>query len=99
MVLRAAMPRDSFILDLWDWDVHFEDGDSLSDDWLVAAAFGSDESLDQCAEELAELFLRMANEYGMDYDQWADPDEFGDRVLDGACQFIGTWRKALRGAA
>jgi hypothetical protein len=93
--LRAAMPLDTIITDLWDWDVHFEDGDHLSDDWLIEAAFGSDDSLDDCADQLEELFHCKVREYDIDYDQYADPDAFDELVTNAARNFIVQWRHQL----
>jgi hypothetical protein len=93
--LRAAMPRDTMITDLWSWGVHFEDGDQLSDDWLVEAAFGSDDSLDDCVDQIVELFHSKVREYDMDYDQHSDPDAFDDLVTSAAHDFIVRWRQRM----
>ena len=42
--LAACMPVNSMMLDLWNWDCHFEN--ELEDDWYFGAAFGNDELLD-----------------------------------------------------
>jgi hypothetical protein len=94
--LRQAMPRDSMILDLWCWDVHLEDGDHLSDDWLIEAAFGDDDSLEWCVEELVELFLRRADEYNMDYNRHEDPGAFTKLVEDASEAFIFQWRLVVQ---
>jgi hypothetical protein len=83
------------INDLRDWDIHVEDGDYLSDDWLREAAFGEADTESECAEELAELFLQKCDEYDMDYDQSSDPDGFAIRVHETAEAFIRQWRARL----
>ena len=61
--LRAYMPLDSMIVTLWDWDVQFED--ELSDNWFLRAALGDDDTTEECAEELADFFLAMVDQYGI----------------------------------
>jgi hypothetical protein len=92
--LRDYMPRDSMIVTLWDWDVHFED--ELSDDWLFRAALGGDDTTEQCAEELADFFLAMADQYGIELG--LDPgseDEAAALVADEATSFVEGWREAI----
>lgn len=92
---RACMPLDSMMLDLWDWDIHFED--DLGDDWLYEAVFGDQASLDASAEQLAEFFLEKVDEYGMDYNQTqSDEDfDFATWVREEAVTFIKHWRENL----
>ena len=68
--LGEFMPLDSIIIDLWDWDIHFES--ELCDDWFLSAAFGHPGALDSCSIDLADFFLEKVDEYGMDYDQHRD---------------------------
>ena len=91
--LRDCMPRDGMILDLWDYDVHFEE--LLEDDWYFAAVFGDPSGVDDCAERLAEFFLEKCNEFDMDYDQQGEEDEFRSRVLAQATQFVLGWRRRV----
>jgi hypothetical protein len=90
---RACMPRDSMMLDLWDWDIHFED--DLGIDWLYEAVFGDQASLDTSAEQLAEFFLEKVDEYDMDYNQTqSDEDfDFAAWVREEALTFIKHWRE------
>ncbi len=81
------------ILDLWDWDIHFED--YLTDDWLFEAAFGEPDTLDWCAQNLKDCFLEKTVEFWMDYNQHEDPVEFENLVKDGASEFIRNWRESL----
>ena len=91
--LRACMPLNSMIIDLWDWDVHFED--YLSDDWYFEAVFGDEAGVDPCSEELAEFFLEKCDEYGIDYNQTDDDPEFEELILTEAKKFIMGWRQAV----
>ena len=91
--LNALIPRDSMIFDLWDWDLHFED--DLGDDWYLAAVFGSEEDVEDCASSLAEYFLENVEKYGMDYDQYGQEDLFAELMQDQAEAFIRRWREAV----
>lgn len=91
--LNICMPRDSLIVDLWDWDIHFER--ELSLDWCLEAAFGGQDSVPSCAEDLADFFLEKVTEYGMDYDQQADTIAFESFVRNESLNFILVWRMAL----
>lgn len=92
--LRAYMPRDSMIVTLWDWDVQFED--ELSDNWFLRAALGDDDTTEECAEELADFFLAMVDQYGIELG--LDPgseDEAAAMVADEATSFVEGWREAI----
>lgn len=91
--LRAAMPCDSMILDLWDWDEHFEE--QLGTDWLYEAAFGVEATLASCASILAEHFLAVVDDRDIDYDQHADNDAFQAMVNERAMAFIRDWRASI----
>jgi hypothetical protein len=91
--LDKCMPRESMMIDLWDWDIHFER--ELSDDWYFETVFGDLDSAQDCADELADLFLEKVDEYEMDYDQHADPDAFESLVHDEAVKFVTAWRQAI----
>ena len=95
-LLRRAMPRDSLIRDLGDWDLHIEDGDLLSDDWIREAAFGGEHSVGWCADELVDVFIEKCDEYDMDYDQPADPEGFKKQVQEAATAFVRQWRLRLK---
>ena len=88
--LNACMPLQSFIVDLWDWDVHFED--DLGEEWYFEAAFGSTESLPHCASELGAFFLEQVERYDLDYNQYEDPEFFTVVVREETQQFIKHWR-------
>lgn len=95
-VLRNAMPRDSMILHLRDWDLHIEDGGLLSDDWIREAAFGGEDSVAWCADELVDVFIEKCNEYDIDYDQHADPEGFRVLIQEAASAFVRQWRSRLK---
>jgi len=88
--LTELMPLDSIIVDLWNWDVHFED--YLDNDWFFEAAFGGIETLNGCAEELADSFLEKVDEFDMDYDQYPEYDIFQSKVREESRKFIAGWR-------
>jgi len=92
--IDEAMPKFSMMVDLWDWDIHFEK--DLSDDWYYEAVFGRQSSVNVLAEELAEYFLEQVDEFAMDYDQDNDPEIFHDLVMTEARQFIVNWRKNIQ---
>ena len=89
--LHECMPKNSIIVDLWDWDVHFEE--YLSDDWYFEAAFGETDTLDVCAEELGDFFLEKVEEYGLDYDQYPDYNGFESWISEKSIEFIRSWRE------
>lgn len=93
MRLNECMPLDSMIVDLWGWDIHFED--MLSDDWYFESVFGTPSSVDSCALELADFFLEKVDEFGMDYNQHEDPLSFETLVKENAIKFITDWRKNI----
>lgn len=87
---NECVPLNSCIVDLWDWDVHFED--YLTDDWYFEAVFGSADTLQTCASELEEFFLEQVNSLDLDYNQHEDQESFRDYVREEAQQFIKNWR-------
>lgn len=92
--LNGCMPLDSKMVDLWDWDIHFED--ALEDDWYFEAVFGEAESAQICAEELAIFFLGKVDEYGIDYNQDAfDSNDFEVFIHDEALKFVTSWRQSV----
>lgn len=91
--INECMPLDSMIVDLWDWDIHFED--YLSDDWYFEAVFGAVSTVDSCAEQLAEFFVEKCNEYNIDYGQAPDDPEFENLVREEAANFIRGWRNSV----
>ncbi len=91
--LRDCMPLDSMMVDLWDWDIHFED--LLEDDWYFEAAFGLPECVDERGQELADFFLEQVDERDMDYNQQEDPDTFREMVEDEARKFVRSWRENI----
>jgi len=92
--LDESIPRNTMMIDLWDWDLHFEK--ELSDDWYYDAVFGHQSSVNALAEQLAEYFLEKVEEYGIDYDQYGDPQAFRALVMNEATQFIVNWRKNIQ---
>lgn len=91
--LSGCMPRRSMMIDLWDWDIRFED--LLEDDWYFEAAFGTPDTVDECAEELTNFFLEQVDQWGIDYNQYEDPDGFEEMVSDEARKFIRSWRENI----
>jgi hypothetical protein len=89
-ILKECIPIDSMIVDLWDWDVHFEN--SLEDDWYFEAVFGSSDKQEACARELADFFLEQVEDLGMEYNQHEDYELFLGIVAGEARQFIQGWR-------
>ncbi len=90
--LSLCMPVN-IISDLRDWDIQIED--ELSEDWYFNAVFGDKDSMDDCAEELAEFFFEKCNEYDMDYDQFNEPEWFEHLVRESASDFIFFWRNEV----
>jgi hypothetical protein len=91
--LGEFMPLDSIIIDLWDWDIHFES--ELCNDWFLSAAFGHTDTLDSCSADLADFFLEKVDEYGMNYDQPSDREGFEDWINKESMKFIENWRRNL----
>lgn len=93
--LRALMPRDSMVLDLWNWDIHFED-ESFDD--FSNVAFSDNDELAEYAETLAQDFLHWIDEYGMDYNQqsWQSPDEFSEWIRQQSLEFLTKWRANVK---
>jgi hypothetical protein len=91
--LSGCMPRRSMIIDLWDWDIRFEE--LLEDDWYFEAAFGTPDTVDECATELADLFLEQVDKWGIDYNQYEDPDGFEEMVSEEARKFVRSWREDI----
>lgn len=94
--LIDLMPRDSMIMDLWDWDIHFEES---SFDDIEDAAFADDDELIQNAESLAIDFLQWIDEYGIDYDQqgWSSPEDFSEWIGQQCLDFMKKWRANVEG--
>jgi hypothetical protein len=92
--LNQYMPLDSSIIDLWDWDIHFESEAHLSNDWYFETTFGDSDSLNYCSSELADFILEKIEEDGMDYaqEQWDTQEEFGVFIKEMATDFIHRWR-------
>ena len=93
--LLDLMPRDSMLLDLWNWDIHFED-ESFDD--ISNVAFSNNDELAEYANILAEDFLRWIDEYEMDYNQqgWQSPDEFTDWIRQQSLDFLIKWRANVK---
>ena len=91
--LTDCMLLNSIIIDLWDWDAHFEK--ELSDDWFFEAVFGDKSSIEACAEELADYFHEQVDQFDMDYNQHEDKDLFRDIIFQEAIEFIKNWRDQI----
>lgn len=92
--LNDAIPLNTMITDLWDWDLHFEN--DIDSDWYYEAVFGTNDSVKAVTEQLVEYFLEKVEEYKMDYDQGDDPNAFRNLVMDEATKFIISWRKNIQ---
>jgi len=88
--LNECMPPKSIIIDLWDWDAHFEK--ELDDGWYFEAIFGDESSIEACAGDLADYFQEQVDYFGMDYDQHQDEDSFREFVFQESIIFIRKWR-------
>ncbi|MBI5611907.1 MAG: hypothetical protein HY942_02380 [Gammaproteobacteria bacterium] len=93
--LNECIPLDFMITDLWDWDIRFENGEELSDDWYFEAVFGSAASLKSCSEELVQFFVDKCDEYDIDYNQSADDQAFENLIEKEATGFVIAWRKNI----
>lgn len=91
--LNACMPKDSMMIDLWGWDIHFED--DLGEDWYFEVVFGDAGTCDNCAEQLAEYFLGKVEDHALDYDQHADRETFEALVRKESQDFITAWRNTV----
>jgi hypothetical protein len=91
--LNACMPKQSMIIDLWEWDVHFES--DLSDDWYFGALFGDSATADGSADRLADYFLERVEEHALDYDQHTDRQAFEALVRKESRDFITAWRNTV----
>lgn len=89
--INQCLPVDGIFMDLWGWDVHFED--LLEDDWYFAAVFGDVSGIESCAEQLAEFFIAKCDEYDLDYGQWHRQEEFASEILELATTFLQDWRR------
>ena len=87
--LNRYMPIYSMIIDLWDWDIHFEN--MLGDEWYFESVFGSASTLKECAEELADYFIEQDYENNLGYDQ-DDQGDFKVLIAAEAEKFIAEWR-------
>ncbi len=91
--LNACMPLDSLIVDLWSWDIHFEN--DLEDDWYFETVFGEAASAQACAEQLAEFFIQKADAYVMDHDRVVTSNDFRAMVREEALKFVTSWRQRI----
>jgi hypothetical protein len=93
--LVNLMPLDSMIIDLWDWDIHFED--ETFDD-IKSAAFCTDDEIESYAATLADDFEGWIDEYGMDYNQpgWDSHEQFSAWIKEECLNFMKQWRANVR---
>ncbi len=89
--LDDCMPLDSMIVDLWDWDAHFEK--DLGDDWYFEAVFGDENAIIPCATDLAEYFYDQVESFDINYDQYPNEDLFKEIILQESVSFIRRWRE------
>lgn len=92
--LISLMPRFSMVLDLWDWDIRFED----TFDGLEDAAFAEGDEQVAVADSLADDFLQWIDQYDMDYDQtgWDSDDDFEKWIRQQCRDFMKEWRENVR---
>ncbi len=88
------MPSDSIVMDLWDWDIHFEE-ESFPD--LAEALFADEGQLLEYAGYLTEDFLRWIEKFDMDYNQhgW-EPGEFEKWIAEECLLFMRKWQENVR---
>lgn len=93
--LVDLMPRDSMVLDLWGWDIRFED---VSFDGLEEAAFSDGDEQAAHAENLADNFLQWIDQYGIDYNQtgWDSDEDFEAWIRQQCLDFMKKWRENVR---
>ena len=91
--LNGCMPLGSMILDLWDENVRFEE--NLTADWYMEAAFGTAESLTDCADKLEKFFIDQIERLSLDYNQHGEEELFHDLIKDEARQYVKNWRKNI----
>ncbi len=92
-LVTDLMPRDTAFLNLWDWDLHFEE--ELQQDWYEQAAFGSGDVDEWLVEALVDFYLDAVARYDIDTGVDADYDLRSDLEED-ANQFIRSWRLHVR---
>jgi hypothetical protein len=94
--LRALMPRNSMVLDLWNWDIHFED--ESFDDISSVVFSDDDDELAKFADILTEDILRWIDENKMDYNQhgWQSPDEFSSWIRQQVFDVLTKWRENVK---
>jgi len=88
--LEDCMPLHNMIADLRDWDIHLAEG--LGDEWYFEAVFGAESSIESWAEDLSDFFIRICDEYNLDYNQGSDHEEFENIVFEEALLFLKEWR-------
>ena len=92
-LIRDQMPLESIIIDLWNYDLRFEE--DLEDEWFFESAFGDAGSEDFCVQELCDYFLEKNEEYGIFYNEFDSHDEFCSWIEDETLDFIRKWREKV----
>lgn len=93
-VLRALMPLDTIVTDMWDWDIHFEE--KTFEETYFDVALGQEEYALTQAEYLKDDLMQWIDEMGMDYAQEEfSGDEFEKWVLEQCLQFVQKWRENI----
>lgn len=92
-LIRDQMPRESMILGLWNYDLHFEE--DLENEWFFQAAFGDAVSEDFCVQELCDYFLEKNEEYGICDDKFDSDNEFRGWIEEESLNFIRKWREKV----
>jgi hypothetical protein len=92
--LNNLMPLESMIIDLWDYDLHFEE--TTFEATYFDVACGPADLANAEAESLQEEFLNWNIEYNMGYDQadWEE-GEYEKWVLEECKNFIKKWRQNI----
>ena len=89
--LQSLMPMNSMIMDMWGWDLHFED--HAFDDCFFEVAFGSEKLALEKAPYLKDDVLKWIDEYKMDYAQeMYNKNDFEKWIYDECVKFIKEWR-------
>lgn len=91
--LNRLMPLDSIVIDMWDWDIHFED--RTFKDTYFDVALGPEEYAIEQAMFLKEDMLAWIDEFCIDYAEEEWGEDFEDWVYEQCVEFIKGWRSNI----
>ena len=92
-LIRDQMPLESMILELWNYDLHFEE--DLEDEWFFESAFGDADSEGFCVEELFNYFFEKNDEYEIYPNEFDSDDDFRSWIEEESLNFIRKWREKV----